>query len=228
MLAELLFWLMKRGGKPEDMTGRWLVRICHWKYSALCGIGMGLGMLIAVPTAWAHGINVTHGAGEAVRVQASFDSGAPMAAAQVSVFAPGDLETPWITGTTDPAGNFAFVPDVTQAGRWEVQVRLAGHGEIVYVPVEGDTAVADASTHSSTSSRSAIAEGSESEWVEPPPRRSPSLAVASPPRAPAGLSLRQKLVMGAVFAWGCLGTALYVKRGNGPNPRKPPQPGDLA
>ncbi len=185
-------------------------------------------MLTVAPTAWAHGINVTHDAGAAVRVQASFDTGAPMAAAQVSVFAPGDLETPWITGTTDPAGNFAFVPDVTKVGRWEVQVRLAGQGEIVYVPVDGETALADASTHLSTLSSAAIAEGSESEWVEPPPRRSPSLAVASPPRSPAGLSLRQKLVMGAVFAWGCVGTALYVKRGNGINPRKNAQQGDLA
>ena len=131
-----------------------------------------------------------------------------MAAAQVSVFAPDDVETPWITGTTDPAGNFAFVPDPAQSGRWEVQVRLAGHGEIVYVPLEAPSVVTD-----SSAGVSLVAESPDMTVSEPPVSGSPTIAVASPPRSPAGLSVVQKLVMGVVFAWGCLGTALYFKRG---------------
>ncbi|MGK7911248.1 MAG: carboxypeptidase regulatory-like domain-containing protein [Synechococcus sp.] len=187
------------------MTRRWLVNICHWTYNSLCGLSLGVGIFAISPASWAHGVNVTHDAGEAVRVQASYDSGEPMAAAQVSVFAPGNVETPWITGTTDPTGNFAFVPDFTQTGRWEVQVRLAGHGDIVYVPVEDVSTAAELSSNASQNTE-------ESESLAPPATRSPSRAVASPPRSPVGLSIGQKLVMGAVFSWGCVGTALYVKR----------------
>ena len=181
------------------------MRICL-QYSAI--VGVGLGVLAIAPGAWAHGVNVTHSTGEAVRVQALFASGEPMATAQVSVFAPDDAETPWIIGTTDPAGNFAFVPDPAQSGRWEVQVRLAGHGEIVYVPLEGSSVVKDSAV-----GVSATALSSDLTVSGAPVSRSASLAIASPPRSPAGLSLGQKLVMGAVFAWGCFGTALYFKRG---------------
>ena len=170
-------------------------------------VGAGLGVMAIAPVAWAHGVHVTHSTGEAVRVQASFASGEPMAAAQVSVFAPDDVETPWIIGTTDPAGNFAFVPDPAQSGRWEVQVRLAGHGEIVYVPLENSSEAAD-----SSAGEAPIAESLDLTEFESPVSGSPALTVASPSRSPAGLSVGQKLVMGAVFAWGCFGTALYFKR----------------
>lgn len=186
-------------------------------------------MTAVAPAVWAHGIHVTHAAGEAVRVTASFDSGEPMVAAQVSVFAPGDLETPWMTGTTDPAGQFAFVPDMTQTGRWEVQVRLAGHGEIVYVPVDEGAVATDLSPSHASASTTASADAG-SELGEASVRRSPSLTAASPPRSPVGLSISQKLAMGAVFAWGCLGTALYAKRGTRVRPghNANPQSGDLA
>ncbi len=51
-----------------------------------------------------------------------------MADAQVLIYAPTDLETPAITGETDEAGLFSFVPDTDVEGPWEVTVRQAGHG----------------------------------------------------------------------------------------------------
>ena len=167
-----------------------------------------MGLLAIAPTTWAHGVDVSHSSGEAVRVQALFDSGEPMADAQVSVFAPDDAQTPWVTGATDPAGNFAFVPDPTRIGRWEVQVRLAGHGEIVYIPLEESSATAEDPTV--LSSLDATPESARSESTS---SETPSLTIASPPRSPAGTTTRQKIVMGAVFGWGCIGTALYFKRG---------------
>ena len=174
------------------------MRICHCNNNAIFGLSLGIGLLAIAPAALSHGVDVSHSSGEAVRVHALFDSGEPMSEAQVSVFAPDEAQTPWVTGTTDPAGNFAFVPDPTRAGRWEVQVRLAGHGEIVYVPLE-ESSVADVTSESAT--------------FELASSETPADTIASPPRSLAGLAARQKLVMGAVFAWGCIGTALYFKRG---------------
>jgi len=67
----------------------------------------------------AHGI--THeilevGAG----VKATYSDESPMAYCDVAIFAPGGPESEFQTGTTDPNGCFAFVPDTT--GVWRVTV----------------------------------------------------------------------------------------------------------
>lgn len=95
--------------------------------------GLVLGALLAVglghtQAAYAHGtaVEVTQ---TAVAVKAAFDDGEPMVDAQVLVYSPGDLETPWRKGTTDSEGMFLFAPDAEMPGAWEVTVRKAGHGE---------------------------------------------------------------------------------------------------
>lgn len=79
----------------------------------------------------------------AVAVTARYDTGTPMAEAQITVFAPDDPASPWLQGLTDGDGRFVFVPD-DQAGRWSVRVRQAGHGAIVHLDLDGPAATASA------------------------------------------------------------------------------------
>lgn len=77
---------------------------------------------------------IAHGANIAVRshsveIEAAFDTGEPMANAQVAIYAPDQPKTPVQTGVTDSEGRFLFTPEDDGAGLWEVTVRQAGHGE---------------------------------------------------------------------------------------------------
>ncbi len=93
-------------------------------------------------TSYAHGARIEYVAGEAlvVTITAAYDSGSPMQAAQVLVYAPDDPATPWLTGTTRDDGTFQFIPDPQRSGTWEVVVRDAGHGGTVYIPISAEPA----------------------------------------------------------------------------------------
>ncbi|MEL7053519.1 MAG: carboxypeptidase regulatory-like domain-containing protein [Cyanobacteria bacterium J06555_13] len=88
---------------------------------------LGLLFVERPQQAIAHGaiIEVTQ---EALTVEATFDNGDPMAEAQVSIYSPADLKTPWAQGQTNEQGQFSFSPDSETPGQWEVTVRQAGHG----------------------------------------------------------------------------------------------------
>jgi nickel transport protein len=94
-------------------------------------IGLGLGQPDRVS---AHGVKISYEATQALEIQANYDSGEPMANAQVTIYAPNRSE-PWLKGSTDAQGRFTFTPDATQSGNWEVKVRRAGHGDILNIPV---------------------------------------------------------------------------------------------
>ncbi|MGK7900674.1 MAG: carboxypeptidase-like regulatory domain-containing protein [Hormoscilla sp.] len=81
----------------------------------------------------AHGAIVKHKIIQTVEIKASYDSGEPMANAQITVYAPDDPAKPWLQGTADARGRFIFTPDAV--GSWEVKVRKAGHGEIVRISI---------------------------------------------------------------------------------------------
>lgn len=119
----------------------------------------------------------------AIRLQARYDTGEPMAGAQVIVFAPDNPTEAWRRGATDAEGRYLFAPDIDMPGRWTVQVRQAGHGAVAHVDVGG--AAADAGP--------------------------PSVVATTAQSGEHGL-LRQA-VMSALVAWGALGTALYFRRG---------------
>lgn len=90
-------------------------------------------------TALAHGTEIGLNEVAAVEIDARFDNGDPMAEAQVTVYAPTDRATPWLTGLADANGHFVFVPDRALSGQWDIQLRTAGHGDWVYLDVaEGD------------------------------------------------------------------------------------------
>ncbi len=98
-------------------------------------IGLSLLGVVSCPgDAIAHGANIEYKSTSAMQIKATYDSGQPMANAQVTIYAPDDPATPWLTGMTDENGGFIFVPDPTKVGNWEVKVRQAGHGGIISIP----------------------------------------------------------------------------------------------
>ncbi|MDB9525510.1 carboxypeptidase-like regulatory domain-containing protein [Oscillatoria sp. CS-180] len=140
------------------------------------GVGIAaVGFVLTPAWAIAHGAHIQSRATSAVEIQAAYDTGEPMAAAQVQVFAPDDPQSPVFTGTTDEAGHFVFVPN--QPGNWEISVRQAGHGDIAVIPVEANGAIAPEFINSTS------------------------------------LSPLQRIIISAAVAWGCVGTALYFRRG---------------
>ena len=111
-----------------------------WKLIACLIFVLILGLVLPIK-AYAHGVKVKYTIDIAIDIVATYDDGQPMAGAQVVVYAPDDPSTPWLTGSCDDEGRFTFTPDTSKPGTWAVQVRLAGHGDIVHIPV-GEDAVA--------------------------------------------------------------------------------------
>jgi nickel transport protein len=144
----------------------------------------------------AHGVRMQARETQAIEVNAEYDTGEPMAEAQVTVYAPNDPATSWLEGTTDKNGNFIFTPDSSQSGNWSVQVRQAGHGGIVNIPIEGNQAQAEGNGTTAT-------ESSSSEQV---------VSAGS-----ANYTPLQMFLMGAAGVWGFIGTALFFMRGNNSN-----------
>ncbi|ERN40250.1 hypothetical protein KR51_00031920 [Rubidibacter lacunae KORDI 51-2] len=93
-----------------------------------------IGIAASTTIVRAHGSAIDYRRAEAIELRATFDSGEPMAGAQVTVYAPYRPTEPWLKGTTDAGGRFTFLPDPKRAGSWDVKVRLAGHGTIVSIP----------------------------------------------------------------------------------------------
>ncbi len=157
----------------------------------------------------AHGANIDYHTTSALQIIATYDSGTPMAEAQVVVYSPEDPTTAWLTGTTDENGRFLFTPDPEIAGTWEVQVRQAGHGDIIAIPVNSTTSEASGDLPDE-----ALGEGEPSSTGD-------TVAIASESSrsqsssAFHSLSPVQKGLMGGAVIWGFVGTALYF------TPRQP-------
>jgi nickel transport protein len=111
------------------------------KWRVIAAVIGVLVLSLLLPTqALAHGVNIQYSSDIKIEIVARYDTGTPMAGAQVTVYAPDDPSTPWLTGVCDDEGRFSFTPDASIPGSWDVQVRLAGHGGIVHVPVGEGTA----------------------------------------------------------------------------------------
>ncbi len=168
------------------------------KWQFILGLVVFSSLGLGSEKALAHGVNISHNITQAIEINAQYDTGTPMSNAQVNVYAPDDPRTPWKQGTTDDQGIFIFTPDSSKTGYWEVQVRQAGHGGLISIPVEADT----------NSSESAGSEPTEtaSEIQQEPRSVSSDLS--------EGLNSIQKgLMMGSVI-WGCIGTALFFSKYN--------------
>ncbi|MEL6813392.1 MAG: hypothetical protein AAFP03_01100 [Cyanobacteria bacterium J06598_3] len=121
----------------------------------LVGLTTALWIHSAAPTQ-AHGAKIEVSP-QAVEIIATFDTGEPMDNAQVAVYAPDMLDTPWQTGQTDSEGRFLFTPDssgvadsAAAGGLWEVTVRKAGHGQTTSFALEdvNSRATTTATAHS--------------------------------------------------------------------------------
>lgn len=159
-----------------------------------------LSLFGASAGAQAHGVRMQARETQAIEVNAEYDTGEPMAQAQVTVYAPNDPASPWLEGTTDKKGKFIFTPDSSQSGNWSVQVRQAGHGSIVNIPVDGNQASAGANS------------------VTAPVANTPQNSSGA-----ANFSPLQLILMGAAGVWGFIGTALFFMRGNKSNSQVRPE-----
>lgn len=122
-----------------------------------------------------------------VDVRATYHSGRPMAGAGVNVYAPGDAESPWLTGVCDDSGNFSFEPPPEMSGEWLVRVVHQGHGGVVTINIETPAAGDEGSAPAPTVVR---AEASSSPHF----------------------SALQRVLMGGCVVWGLIGTALFFSR----------------
>lgn len=108
-------------------------------------------LAFALPAlSFAHGARIEYKVATTIEVTASYDDGRPMAGGQVTVYAPDDPSKPWLTGLCDENGKFTFTPDPTKPGTWDVQVRQAGHGDILHIPIaEGKGAMGGSTGYTS-------------------------------------------------------------------------------
>lgn len=136
--------------------------------------------------ATAHGVKINYETTQAIKIDAAFDNDEPMSNAQVTVYSPQDPSTPWRQGTTDENGSFVFVPERSQPGEWAVQVRQAGHGDLITISMGED--------------QSATKNTADSQVM--------SIQSKSGSFTPA-----QIVVMAVAVIWGCVGTALYFSQG---------------
>lgn len=153
-------------------------------------IGLSLLGVVSYPGgAIAHGAKIEYKSTTALQVHATYDSGQPMANAQVTIYAPDAPTTPWLTGTTDENGQFIFVPDPNKIGNWEVKVRQAGHGGIISIPA-----------NNSPNSNSQNTPNAQNQ------------SDASPSASSQNYTTMQKGLMIASVVWGFVGTALFFSR----------------
>lgn len=107
----------------------------RWTPRQALGLALGLVGGTIVPlmpqSALAHGARLTVQRTEVIVVDSHYDSGEPMAHAAVVIYAPNNPSEPWRTGSTDALGRYEFVPDSQLPGEWAVQVRQAGHGDLI-------------------------------------------------------------------------------------------------
>ena len=117
-----------------------------WKLVLPLALLLVLGVTM---TASAHGAKIEYTISVAIEIRAAYDTGEPMSGGQVTVYAPDDLSTPWLTGVCDGEGRFLFTPDPAKPGTWDVQVRQAGHGDMIHIPIGEDVAMSGTTGHTS-------------------------------------------------------------------------------
>mgnify|MGYP001796226736 CR=1 FL=1 len=86
----------------------------------------------------AHGVQTDYLLSNQLQLQTTFSNGQPLKGAKVSVYAPNNPTQPWMQGQTDADGRFAFKPDRSIVGDWEVTIMQQGHGDILTVPVNAE------------------------------------------------------------------------------------------
>lgn len=98
-------------------------------------------MLLIMPmSAYAHGVVTEFHEQTSYKIIAAYDTGDPMAEAQVIIYAPDDPTNPWKKGKCDEEGHYIFTPDFSIHGNWAVQIRQSGHGATVNIKIDEEGA----------------------------------------------------------------------------------------
>lgn len=108
-------------------------------FSLILTLFLFLGGYVSV---YAHGVVAGYSEVPGIEINAAYDTGEPMAGGQVTVYAPDNPAKPWLSAGLDQKGKFRFVPDYAISGNWSIQVRQAGHGAMIHVPV-GDSEIVE-------------------------------------------------------------------------------------
>lgn len=192
-------------------------------------------LLFVTMPIFGHGVRINHTIDETsgeITVVAAFDTGEPLAEAQIIIFAPNDLVNPWLTDTTDEDGAYTFTPDYEIEGFWDVQVRQAGHGGLVNIELTSDMAPSEeAALASDTNSSQAVPmtisdtsafviSGDAQFQVEGNIVISATGNITQAEDATTitddvlgnGFTTGQIVIMAASVIWGFIGTALYFSR----------------
>lgn len=181
-----------------------------------------LAVVYAMPT-FAHGVRITHTIDEVtgeITVVAEFDTGTPLAEGQISIFAPSDPITPWQTNTVDEQGRYTFLPDYSDEGFWEIQVRQAGHGGLISVELDSSMAPSDAAATTNSIAVGELDGGAVYTITGDAQLRVQGDVVitatgnvtGSNPQSgsvASGFTPAQIVIMSASVIWGFIGTALY-------------------
>ncbi|MEM8777951.1 MAG: hypothetical protein AAGF26_03580 [Cyanobacteria bacterium P01_G01_bin.49] len=94
-----------------------------------------LGMITLPAKTLAHTMQTNYLFSDKLEFQSVYSTDEVAKNAEVIIFAPNNLEDPWLEARTDENGRFSFLPDTSITGNWEVQIIDEGHGEIIFVPV---------------------------------------------------------------------------------------------
>lgn len=133
----------------------------------IASLVVGLLLAVGATAAYAHGVVINYTANDQgeIEFEAAFDNGEPLAKAQVTIYAPSDPATPYLTAEADEDGHYVFMPD--QVGRWSVQFRVAGHGDIVHLDIA--EVVEPVEIQAETSKAVAGSDAAEADLVETDP-----------------------------------------------------------
>lgn len=99
--------------------------------------------LVSFPAkAWAHQVETFYTVGDQLEFQSVFSTGEPFAGAEVTIHAPHQGGKPWLSTFTDGEGRFAFLPDESIPGNWEIAIEGddLSHADYWTVPV-GDKGI---------------------------------------------------------------------------------------
>lgn len=106
------------------------------------GLLLSAALLIGAFPLLGHGARVIWEVqGDSVHISAAFDDGMPMDEAQVTVFSGAAPSVPYINGMTDENGTFTFLSDPEESLNWDVQVRKAGHGDMVHFSLANSSGI---------------------------------------------------------------------------------------
>ena len=93
----------------------------------------------------AHQVETFYSMKDQLEFQSTFSTGEPFVGATVEIYAPNNPDEPWMTTTTDEEGRFAFMPDESIPGDWEISIedQDQGHADYWTVPVGSQGIILD-------------------------------------------------------------------------------------